>query len=211
MPLPKLGNAAIGLYILVVSQNSHQRDVGQRQKALAHVPQYLIAKGEDMGRICRLVLFVSVLLVLTAQSPFAEKKGTNRPLSGKLVGAATIELPPIDGCPQAYARTTTLALGNVSHLGLTEARAQHCSNADGSDFQNGVLTLTASNGDKLYATYGGSTHPTVLAFVGGTGRFENATATAILYWKVTPVIKDGKPDFTVPWPWEATIQGKISY
>jgi hypothetical protein len=168
------------------------------------------------GRICLIVLFTSVLLILTPQTSLAEKKGTNRPLSGSFVGGALIDPVNIDGCPGGYAYVVTIALGNLSHLGLTQAHFTHCSNPSGDDYKNEVLILTAANGDELWATYIFKAQAAghiifEVSFSKGTGRFENATGTAILDAQVQPVIKDGNPDFSVPWPWQATLAGKISY
>lgn len=166
--------------------------------------------------ICKLILLASALMMFAAQSPFAEQQGTNRPLKGSVIGSATIDVEN-NKCLAGYAYVTTTALGNLSHLGLTVTRMIHCANSTGTDYTNTDVKLIAANGDELWATYAfiGKSADGTLSFLmnfnNGTGRFENATGTAYLDARVKPVIKNGKPDFTVPWPWQATIEGSISY
>jgi hypothetical protein len=139
-------------------------------------------------------------------------KDTLSPLTGSLVGSATIE--PINNvCPQSYAKVTTLASGNLSHLGLTKAQFTHCAPFGGpSAYTDGKLTLTAANGDELRATYKYTPTPILLHFEGGTGRFESAEGTAKIDYEVTMMFdKDGNPDVSVPWPWRAILKGSINY
>ena len=171
-----------------------------------------------MKRFCQLILFAAVLFLLATQSPFAEENGTNRPLKGSVVGSASIDVVNTNGCPAGYAYVTTTALGNLSHLGLTVSRMTHCSNSNGTDYTNANVTLIAANGDELWATYtfAYKTPDRILVFLcsfnGGTGRFENATGTANFDARVTPVFdENGQMDPTVPWPWQATFKGSISY
>jgi hypothetical protein len=173
--------------------------------------------GMHMKRFCQLILFAAVLFLLTAQSPFAKEKGTNRPLSGSFVGTATFDLSADNGCPQGYAKVTTLALGNLSHLGQTALRSSHCASPprSGLPYLDEQVTLIAANGDEVWATYDaedGKTSFMPMYLNDGTGRFINATGTADFNCLVQPVRDvNGKMDFSVPWPWMATIEGEISY
>jgi hypothetical protein len=76
--------------------------------------------------------------------------------------------------------------GRALHLGRVEGAVEHCTQVDfqtgSAEVTDGVLTLTAANGDVLLATYVGSPGPDGLeeyvTFDGGSGRFEEATGTA---------------------------------
>lgn len=78
-------------------------------------------------------------------------------------------------------------VGEATHLGALTGTAEHCSQVDfqtgASSVTDGVMTLTAANGDELHATYMGQPGPRGLeehlTFVGGSGRFESATGNAI--------------------------------
>lgn len=72
--------------------------------------------------------------------------------------------------------------GRATHLGRYTADVQHCTQIDfasGADTQtDGVMTLTAADGDELWDRYEQTTPvdgiPEVHEFVGGTGRFSGA-------------------------------------
>jgi hypothetical protein len=161
------------------------------------------------GRICLIVLFASVLLILTPQTSLAEKKGTNRPLSGSLVGYAQL----YTGTPCPLFEAVTIAAGNLSHLGLVAAQFSHCTNPSQEPvITEGSLTLTAANGDQLSGTYADEDGipPFLIQITGGTGRFKNAGGQFNLNWAITEpdIIPEG---YFSPFPWWASIEGKISY
>jgi hypothetical protein len=98
----------------------------------------------------------------------------------------------------AWAVTSFAGSGNATHMGNTQAYADHCSygvvDADGmfmpdGTYGQGELTLTAANGDVLFATYTNGvsfTGPPVIEFAdyftfedGGTGRFTFATGGGV--------------------------------
>jgi hypothetical protein len=164
-------------------------------------------------RICLLVLFASVLLILTPQISLAEKKGTNRPLSGSLVGYAQLFADEDSVCWPGPTAITT-ATGNLSHLGLVAAHFSHCPTGEnpGNPITNGHLTLIAANGDQLFGTYADedSLPPFLIQITGGTGRFKNAEGLFNLNWEITPP-SDRPAGFFRPFPWWASIEGKISY
>ncbi len=161
--------------------------------------------------------FTSVIVVFAAtailQSPLAGPGGSDRPLSGSLTGEATFafgdpECVPVDG---VGVKTTTVAEGEVSHLGTVRALLTHC---PGPPYKNGHLTLWAANGDELWATYEDEdgAPPYVLHISKGTGRFQNAKGTVELNWGVEWVFdENGNPDWSAAWPWWATFEGSVSY
>jgi hypothetical protein len=168
------------------------------------------------GRICLLVLFASALLILTPQTSLAEKKGTFRPLSGSLVGNAQLFIAsdiPNSPCPVFVA--ITIAAGNLSHLGLVAAKFSHCTTPlqeGGTTITLGSLALTAANGDMLYCTYSkvDGLSPFVVQIASGTGRFKNVSGEFNLNWEITEPSEIPEGYFS-PFPWWASIEGKISY
>jgi hypothetical protein len=163
-----------------------------------------------MKRIGLVVLFASVLLILTPQTSLAEKKGTNLPLSGSLVGYA--QLYTDSPCSPAFL-AITIAAGNLSHLGLVAAEFSHCSRPwQEPIITEGSLTLTAANGDKLYCTYSDEDGmpPFLIQITGGTGRFKKADGLFNLNWEITEP-SDPPAGYFRPFPWWASIEGKISY
>lgn len=74
--------------------------------------------------------------------------------------------------------------GQATHLGRFASTAEHCSLIDfptgATSIHDGILTLTAADGDELWDRYEGQVAPTDAAaeihtFVGGTGRFAGAS------------------------------------
>ena len=71
--------------------------------------------------------------------------------------------------------------GEAIHLGQAHARLEHCSvvnfQTGRSTILDGRMVITASNGDELRATYSRNADQAVelVEFVGGTGRFANAS------------------------------------
>ena len=166
-----------------------------------------------MRRTCLFVVFTSALLLSISQSPLAGSRGTDRPLKGSLTGEVTfafgdLECVPVNG---VGVKTTTVAEGNVSHLGKVKALFTHC---PGPPYKNGNLTLRAASGEDLWATYEDEDGepPFVVHISEGTGRFKNAEGTFELDWGLEWVFDaNGNPDWTAAWPWWATIEGTISY
>ena len=94
--------------------------------------------------------------------------------------------------PFAFSVTTFTGTGHATDLGTVEFVAEHCSLDLGfgpGPYEQGVLTLTAANGDELRATYTNgvtdSTNFPLLAFTddftfdGGTGRFVHASGGGV--------------------------------
>lgn len=102
--------------------------------------------------------------------------------------------------------------GTATHLGHVAVEAEHCSDQDTGRYGDGVLTLTAANGDVLRAIYGNGTSdpsefPTItfaddVRFVdGGTGRFVTASGDGV----ETGTVDATTSEFTV------RMQGRIAY
>jgi hypothetical protein len=111
-----------------------------------------------------------------------QRSGTTRPFTGSCTltfTAPSFPLPPI-------LHQVDVGTCRFTHLGLTDFYGEQDINlAAGS--QSGWRTLTAANGDELYATHVGTSAPAgpglvsfvaQLTIVGGTGRFAGATGTA---------------------------------
>jgi len=101
---------------------------------------------------------------------------------------------------------TAAGTGKATHLGRFTRTETIYPNPDNPTF-TGTLEFIAANGDKLCASMSGQfTSPTgdraegTYTFTGGTGRFKNATGSAV--FEVSP---DGVPNFDV------TFSGTIQY
>lgn len=137
-------------------------------------------------------------------------------IAGVVTGEAAFDF--VDnpkGCAAGWTTITT-AKGVVSHLGLTQWYSEHCFGSGGR-LLDGELVLTASNGNKVYATYtGGCEAPGAIGekvscsgnavISGGTGRFEHASGDA--EWTAS-VLWEGPTDFSSPGRWE--FKGSIKY
>ena len=76
----------------------------------------------------------------------------------------------------------------ATHLGHLTADFEHCTQIDFSTgaatLSDGIIIMTAANGDELHATYRTADQPEgafdeAVVFDGGTGRFENASGEAL--------------------------------
>jgi hypothetical protein len=98
--------------------------------------------------------------------------------------ARIVAVGPGPGCD---ARLFLEGEGTGTHLGSFTITLGFCGRADGT-LDTGTGTFVAANGDLLYVTFhgvsdGGSPvlhFTSFVSFVGGTGRFEGATGTAIV-------------------------------
>lgn len=156
------------------------------------------------------VLAVALLMSLAMLVP-AAAGSSDRPFKGVLVGGGTAV--PDATCPLGL-RTVMWGTGQVTHLGLTEMTASHCTPDWGAPIVGGVQTFVAANGDKLEVTYTATVEPFVPAegavmtgpgdtvVTGGTGRFADATGEFVVHMR-------GILHFTSPmeltWSWNDEI------
>ncbi len=142
----------------------------------------------NMRQVTPTLAILFTLIALLPAPAGAGEYGTNRPFNMTGAGIHTIGLVEPGRCPggtifQTFIETT----GQASHLGSMTVEADHCTYPDLS-YGNGVMVITAADGDELYAPYQPSTQqppaspdPGVIltnashTFDGGTGRFEDAT------------------------------------
>ena len=78
--------------------------------------------------------------------------------------------------------------GRATHLGHFTALAEHCSHIDwtvgDTNVRDGLMTLTAANGDELWGSYAGDPAPgggtaETMVLTGGTGRFAAASGEGV--------------------------------
>ena len=137
--------------------------------------------------MARKVQFVMAVFAFAALlGPASAQENPERPIKWEAVGTFTpptvISLAPLT---VFFVATGT---AEVSHLGATQFVFPHYFFPLSGTF-SGDLTITAANGDLLIAHVTGRISPTGVpgvnaiqedaVFIGGTGRFENATGTAV--------------------------------
>jgi len=171
------------------------------------------------------VVMAVILLLSQVIQPVAKaaEGGTDLPFKATLTGTARWEFPGSTPSNCTVATTLTEATGQATHMGQIEAFFSHCP-ADPDIVNDGRLTITAANGDKLYGTYNydpsSESNDFSITLKGGTGLFVDASGTVIITYEAIPQFIEGcnpEPDpfacfdFSVPWPWSATMIGTISY
>ena len=156
----------------------------------------------------------SALVIAAGNGPEKAHNPNPRPIMGTLNGEVTFPLN--DACKNvtgAWWQTTTVAVGEMDHFGLTEHYSTHCSTLDGMSLVSGEASFVAANGDELWTTYTGQVlaGPPVIMILaeyvvtGGTGRFEGASGTIMAMVYVTLV------GMEVPNPIEMNFAGTIAY
>ena len=190
--------------------------------------KFRLKRKDKVKRKSTLSLFAAMaailLFILFAVSVVsAAEGGSERPFRATLAGSASWEFPGF--WPSGCTEVTTLsnAAGQATHMGLIEYSSSHCPMEP--DYVNdGMFTIIAANGDELYGTYNydpnSESNEILVTLNGGTGRFVDASGAAVLTYDVIPQFIPGcNPapdpfacfDFSVPWPWFATLTGTISY
>ncbi|GAC1411188.1 MAG: hypothetical protein NVSMB6_12240 [Burkholderiaceae bacterium] len=121
----------------------------------------------------------------------------NAPFKAEIAVAETLQFAVVPGCTFSG---MTYGIGSASYLGKVVLSATDCVNpATGSGpgafaFTGGMFTLTAADGDKVFATYSGTFVPAptqaapnaftivggMYSITGGTGRFAGATGSGVL-------------------------------
>lgn len=176
-----------------------------------------------------LVSLAVVMAVILLSSPFiiraatAAEGGTNLPFNATLAGAARWEFPGSTASNCMVVTTLTDATGQATHMGKVKAIMTHCP-AEPEIVNDGRLTFIAANGDKLYGIYNydpmSESDNFPITLNGGTGLFVDASGAVTITYQVEPKFIEGcNPDpdpfpcmdFSVPWPWSATLTGTISY
>lgn len=167
------------------------------------------------------VILLSSLFIMRIAS--AAEGGTDLPFKATLSGTARWEFPGSTPSNCTVVTTLTEATGQATHMGRVAASMSHCP-AEPDLVNEGRLTLTAVNGDKLYGTYNydplSESQNILVTLNGGTGLFAEASGTANMAYEVVPQFIEGcnpEPDpfpcmdFSISWPWSATMIGTISY
>jgi hypothetical protein len=174
----------------------------------------------SLAVVMAVILLFSLFVVSMA---FADKSGTDRPFKATLTGTARWEFPGESPSNCTVVTTITEATGQGTHVGQIEAFWSHCPGEP--DYMNdGRLRLVAANGDELYGTYdydpNSESNDIPITFNGGTGSFADASGAVVGTYEVIPqFVSECNPepdpfpcfDFSVPWPWSATLTGTISY
>ena len=112
------------------------------------------------------------------------------------VSAQAVERPHVSrGTAHFVNANDFVGAGNATHLGLYSevGTVQFSPTADPTVLQvDASSTYTAANGDKLYAVFTGQLNgvtgaiTATVTYVGGTGRFTNASGTATLAAQLLP-------------------------
>jgi hypothetical protein len=132
--------------------------------------------------LAKRVLLPSLAVAIFAIGPVtaAVGKPAGRPVTGTRTATTTLDL--ITGA------ATTTSSGDLAHVGAYTGQSteQFIPGAPPTFSFVGTVTLTAANGDKLFATFTGSgaftsattqTSTNTFTITGGTGRFDGASGT----------------------------------
>jgi hypothetical protein len=120
-------------------------------------------------------------------------------------------------CPLA---ASVSGSGTASYLGQVTVRSDDCIVPEGASltFMSNSVVLTASNGDKMFASYAGTVVQASgaisasYAISGGTGRFVNAKGSGEIEGAedTSPFVSNpGGPRWTVPG--QITLSGKVRF
>ncbi len=164
-------------------------------------------------------LLLLVAVSATAASPDTKKTQTvPRAINWAIGALMTFELDPKAPPGSIGIRTITDGSGQLTHLGAAVVHTEHTPWPDAQGtVTNGKVTITAANGDQIWATYQGTTEMpdsahyighAILVINGGTGRFAAATGTLDASAFVTVTSPPGL-DAVYPTVW--VLEGTISY
>ena len=163
-----------------------------------------------------LMTLMACALVLAVFTAAASARSVTRPFKGFVSGEVVFTPDPKSPSPTGL-WTDSGAVGNVSHLGLTEMTSRHPT-PTGDIISDGNMKLVAANGDEVWMEYDGAApFPVVgvpstivvdvdFTVVGGTGRFAHASGRGGMtaYVDFPGALSLG------PWPaywvWKATIR-----
>lgn len=165
-----------------------------------------------LKRSSTMMMAIAVLVMATTSAAVAARGGTDRPFEARLSGQASWEVAEVcEGLNDLNVQTQTEGVGIATHMGKVVTSWRHCPTDEGT-YVHGQVTITAANGDQLIGYYSDDGEDSiVIEEFEGTGRFTDASGRIEVFAEVTPQFDDDGPDFTVPWPWTATLTGSISY
>jgi hypothetical protein len=173
------------------------------------------------------VVLVALVTLMAAPGGCAREGGSDLPFQATLAGEVYWEIPSASRPDCGPIATFTEATGEADYMEEITAAWSHCP-ATPEIENDGRLTLVAADGDELYGTYNYPEDSDVIpiTITGGTGRFEDASgsveAVSSPEQQFTPEcttepfcfgVGEGGTflDFTVRWPWSATLTGTITY
>jgi hypothetical protein len=155
-----------------------------------------------MKRFAKIRTLLPILFLLLGTIPVS---AVERPFALNGAGVATLIVNE-QGIPAGAVATGS---GTATHLGrwTVTGNPKYTPDANGVLHSSGEATITAANGDKLYVQIDGILDPMALTdqgqfyFMGGTGRFENASGSANFLVSINPLTGG----------FELTVVGKINY
>ena len=165
------------------------------------------------------LLLAALVLALLAVALAAPASAASQvPLPGTLLGEGEPDYSA-PGCPGAIWTFNGWGTGQMSHLGKVDYEFTQCLYPD-LTVRNGMFTLVAANGDKLFLAYEGQveviganlgfTGAASWTAVGGTGRFANATGSGT--YDVIGDVPGGDALFDLPDGYmQFTFEGMIAY
>jgi hypothetical protein len=162
----------------------------------------LLIRRIAMKRFTQIRTLMAILFLFLGTMPAA---AVERPFALNGAGVATLV---IDEQGHLIGATPT-GSGTSTHLGnwTVSGNVQYTPDSNGVLHSSGDATLTAANGDKLQIRIDGILDPVAAVdqglfyFVGGTGRFTNASGAANFNVSINPVTGG----------FELTVVGKIDY
>lgn len=175
-----------------------------------------------MSKRWLIVLCVALVALTVMPTASAAPGGTDRPFKASFAGPVHWEFPGEFASECEVITTVTKSPGKAAHMGKVMLSSSHCP-AEPAYTSDGFGTIEAANGDQLYMVYDydplDEGNEIQVTFDGGTGRFSEATGTAVWTYYVIPEFVAGCDDpdpfncmdFTVPWQWWSTLTGSISY
>lgn len=166
------------------------------------------------------VTAVVLVALLVMPAAMADQGGSDLPFRASLAGEVSWSFPGTSPSGCANVTTHTQATGQATHLGRVAAIWSHCPAQPGYVL-DGRMILVAANGDELYGVYDydptSESNRIPVTLTGGTGRFADATGLVVATYNIIPQLLAGCDDpsdfgcldFSVAWPWWATLRGNI--
>ncbi|MCP3998764.1 MAG: hypothetical protein GY722_27385 [bacterium] len=169
-----------------------------------------------------MMLFIAATLMVASLPAASARHRSGHLYLGYVEGEITFDFTNPKGCGAGFV-TVTEASGWAARTGRTDMDSAHCYVPVGppednlGTSQGGEMTLTARNGNEIYATYEVTVYGTsvigdkivaegTMTFNGGTGRYEDATGSAYIRNVIT------FEGFTDPdWAARAFWIGRIDY